>query len=331
MSETRRYLEIDVLKAVGVLAVILIHSVASWFEHEASQLDRTIHVATRFAVPAFVVASGFLYATLEPVPLRTTARRLRRILVPYLIASVLAQLWHMAQGEPRELSQVAFEFATGASFGPYYYVFVIVVLVCLTPLLAGANTRGLLLLWALILYPVISLYLLPDTLPDGGKGDLFWYARHPLHWLQYFLLGWLAHFHYDVLQGFAARHRATLAGAFAVLVVALVFLAAPGEAEGSELAAWLNIYASVALVFVVAVGIQRIPPWLHRLSDSSYAIYLFHLFFLYAAEVGLQAFGGVPHVMSIALAWAAGILGGVLLVVGARAALGARARTWLGA
>jgi surface polysaccharide O-acyltransferase-like enzyme len=282
-------------------------------------------------VPAFVAASGFLYASLEPVPLRTTLRRLQRILIPYLIASALAPVWHLSQGEPRELARIAFDLATGASFGPYYYVFVITVLVCFTPLIAGANMRGLLLVWALILYPVIALLQQSGALEPGGDGDLFWYGRHPLHWLQYFLLGWIVRFRYDALAGFAVRHKKLLAPALAVIVALLVYAATPGEVGGSTFASWFNIYASIALVFVVAAGVVSIPAWLHRLSDSSYAIYLFHLFFLYAAQVGLEAVGEVPRGVSILVSWAAGLLGGVGLVVAVRAALGARARTWLGA
>ena len=134
-----RFPGIDAIKVAGIVTIVLIHALPPPWDATATPLERWLHQLTRFGVPGFLFASGFLYAP-GPADLATTRRRLRRILVPYLIASLLAQLWHLAHGAT--LSEAGGVLGRtccfGSSFGPYYYVFVIAVLVALTPVRSRA-------------------------------------------------------------------------------------------------------------------------------------------------------------------------------------------------
>ena len=52
-SGTERFAEVDWLKAVGILVVILIHTVRSPWEIGAAPVELWLGHVTRFAVPAF--------------------------------------------------------------------------------------------------------------------------------------------------------------------------------------------------------------------------------------------------------------------------------------
>jgi len=67
------------------------------------------------------------------------------------------------------------------------------------------------------------------------------------------------------------------------------------------------------------------------MSDSSYTIYLFHLFFLRVAVKYVPMQRGVLEPGMLALIWSIGVLGSLGLVWTARRILGSRSRTLLGA
>jgi len=327
----QRFAEIDALKAIGIVTVVLIHSIRSPWDAGVSQLEVWLGHVTRFGVPAFLFASGFLYATRSPVPWATSARRLRRIAVPYLVASALAQVWRALLGATTEVGagSVWLDLLLGSSFGPYYYVFVIAGLVLVTPVFARCSPAAIAAL--------AGILLLAQWCVDAAlvwQLPLYWHLRNPLLWWAFFATGWLARLHLAPLSAWLRAHRRRAAWALAIAVLALSALCGL-DAVAPRLwvrsAAWLDLYAILALIYVLASGDGRACRALRTLSDSAYAIYLFHLFFVLAA----QTFAPHPwqeiSLVSLAAPWAAGLAGPLLLVAGARAALGARARDWIGA
>ena len=141
--DPRRY-EVDLAKAVGIVAVVLIHSMRPYFDVEVSSVEKWLGSATKFAVPAFLAASGVLYGTLERVRSEVTRARLRRLLVPYLFASVAAQLfWVAFDSRTLVASEVLRDFVFASSFSPFYYVLQALLFVLAVPVLAQLRTRTL--------------------------------------------------------------------------------------------------------------------------------------------------------------------------------------------
>jgi peptidoglycan/LPS O-acetylase OafA/YrhL len=67
------------------------------------------------------------------------------------------------------------------------------------------------------------------------------------------------------------------------------------------------------------------------LSDASYSIYLWHIFFVdAAAELVPPPFREIAF-LPIAIPWLAGLLGSISLVAAVQALLGRRSRDWIGA
>src|SRR5262245_6606354 len=80
-----RFTSIDVLKATAIIVVIWIHAFQQ-FGNTEPLIIRRLAFLTRFAVPAFFFASGFLRAQGRLLPLREFAvHQLARLLVPYFV------------------------------------------------------------------------------------------------------------------------------------------------------------------------------------------------------------------------------------------------------
>jgi peptidoglycan/LPS O-acetylase OafA/YrhL len=94
---------------------------------------------------------------------------------------------------------------------------------------------------------------------------------------------------------------------------------------------WLGIYATLALLLTASLGRRSQGRALHELSDGSYAIYLFHLPFVLPAREALVPAPGLFEPLAVAVPWAAGVAGPLLLIALARRALGPRSRAWIGA
>ena len=330
MSEPRdRRVEIDALKTAGILTIVLIHSMRTYWDPSISTLEVWIGHATRFGVPAFLCASGFLYATTSPVPLTVTAGRARRILVPYLVASLAAQLFRYWRGQLPETGAIWSDLLIGATFGPFYYVFVIAMLLLVTPGFAHLSRRTIAICAGVSLatqWPVDTAYF--GTLP------LAWHLRNPLLWWPYFLLGWSVRLYATPLASFVERRRPVLVPCLIASVGLLPYASTLGGTASLlvvRTAAWLDVYAILALIAVATHGLPRSPAWLRFLSDATYAIYLFHLFFLMPVRDHLALPEGHAELGPIALPWLAGLLGSLLLVVAARALLGRSSRNWIGA
>jgi surface polysaccharide O-acyltransferase-like enzyme len=322
----KRFAEIDALKSIGILTVVLIHSVRAPFDPGISTFEIWLGHLTRFAVPAFLISSGFLYAGVPATSARTF-QRLRRIGIPYFAASLLGQAFWAARGEQTETGHWPSDLLFGSSMGPYYYVFVIFGLVLVTPLFARLGRRA----QVGALCVLVALQWWVDA-ASGMLTSFFWHLRNPLLWWAYFATGWMLRPAYDPLRRFL-RSRRTFALAVCVAAVALLS-ALSGLAEPRLLvrtAAWLNIYAICTLIFVTACGSERVPSALRALSDASYPIYLLHMFFVLAATglftLPARSFAPLPTL----LAWAAGILGSISIIAALKAVLGDRSKDWIGA
>lgn len=322
-----RRLEPDLLKAVGIGVVVLIHSMRSPFAPGVSGVEVWLGDVTRFAVPGFLLASGLLYATRAPVPWATTRGRLARILLPYLVASALAQAVLFGLGSPREPLYVLRDFALASSFFHYYYVWIALLFVLSAPLLARAGSGVLIVVLGLAL---VAQYVIESQ--AMGLLPFVWHVRNPLLWGAYFVLGWLVGLHFPAVRAWLAPHRRAAVAFATAAVIGLAAAAALDLGFGwARAVQWLGIYAVLALLLSVSLGRQTHSPALRELSDATYTIYLFHVFFVDLARRAIRPAPGEFEPFAILLPWGAGLAGSLALVWLGRRALGERSRSWLGA
>jgi fucose 4-O-acetylase-like acetyltransferase len=322
----RRLAEVDAVKAIGILTVVWIHTLGPiWSPEATSHTIWWTHV-TRFAVPGFLAASGYLYATEGRVLGDVTGRRLVRILVPYAVGSLGAELFWWLRGLPR-WGELASDLAFGAAFGQYYYVPQIVLLVLLSPLLARLPGVALGLLTALA---VVGQGLV-ESAAVGADLDLFWSIRNPLRWGAYFLVGWQLRLNRAALLAWLApRRRGVVVAAVLAAALCAGFPATHTSPAGPRLAAWLGVYATLTAIYATSAGRPAVPPGFRALSDATYAIYLLHLFFVIPLREALGP-SLVPEVARSLAVWAGGLLGSLAAIALLRRLLGERARLLVGA
>jgi peptidoglycan/LPS O-acetylase OafA/YrhL len=316
-----RYPEIDVLKALCVLGVVLQHSLRVGWDPGITATEIWLWNMTRFAVPGFFLASGFLYATASAVVAGTTARRLRRILAPYLVASLAAELWKVTRGTNISASSVLLELVSGNALGIYYYVFVLFWLVLFTPLFARLPRSGL--------PAVVAVLVLAQFLQRSGWITMgpMWSWRSPLVWWVYFFLGWWIRMNEDAFRRWIVRRRApaTIVSAVAVLLCAIImaFTAAFHMAI-------MTTGAYAVLGFILAAFWGRREAWRSArvLSEASYPIYLFHVFFILA--VGPLIGPDANLVTRLTVLCAVGIAGPLVLTALAQKAFGRYSRDLVG-
>lgn len=323
----RRFAEIDNLKAAGIATVVLIHCLRSPWDPMIAPAEVWLGHMTRFGVPAFLVASGFLYASDVGVSLRVTARRLRRIVLPYLLVSLAAQAWWAILEVSTETGSFWLDLALGSSMGPYYYVFVITLLVAVTPIFSRLPPR---VVAALTIAMIAAQWYVDAAI--GMPIVMFWHSRSPLLWWAYFLIGWQFCRHHTTVSRWIAARGAALPIALAIAIAALGAASAASESYlVVRSAAWLNVYAILALIVALSCGRESSPGPLRYLSDSSYAIYLLHLFFVTSIERYLPAPPLRVEFLPIAVAWLFGLLGPIVLLTALQRILGSRSRDVLGA
>jgi surface polysaccharide O-acyltransferase-like enzyme len=319
--------EVDLLKAIGIAVVVLIHSARAPWDPNATPLEVWLGSATRFAVPAFLFASGYLTAG-DPAPLASLAARLRRLLVPYLLASLLAEIFRVWYGNPWTLRSVIEDVAFGNAFGPYYYVFVALQLTLLVPILAAVPRLS----FALVFVASLAWQVWSE-LGFWIPAPLFWDLRIGARWAPYFLLGWWLAERRVMVSEAAQRHGTPLLAGLAALVISL--LAGMAVVERASFAgralAWSHVYAMIALLMVLALRVQRLVPSLTYLSDSTYFIYLYHLLVVYTVVSYRLAPSDRFELIWLAGAWLAGLGVPLLALLALQRRFGARTRIWLGA
>lgn len=177
MAQKERIPQLDVFRAIAIIAVIAIHATSRTL---AETLDTSlfhpflfINKFSQFAVPSFVFLSGFVlfYNYIDrPLGGKTLAkfysRRLIYIIVPYLVFSVLYFILKMTAGHTwgMPLNEQAAKFGkylwTGTAYTHLYYIIIIIQFYVLFPLMLWCLQKvRRLAAWA----PLIGLALQWDS------------------------------------------------------------------------------------------------------------------------------------------------------------------------
>jgi peptidoglycan/LPS O-acetylase OafA/YrhL len=321
-----RYPELDVLKAVAIVGVVLIHALPPFWVPGSHGMALEL---TRFAVPSFLAVSGFLYYQPQPVSLQVLRRRLRRILPPYVCVSLTAYVYGLVRPEHVTTHSLIRGLLLANMFGVYYYVFVLIELLCLTWMFSRMSRRAVFGLFAitsgLLVWMMLSAW---DT-----RMDTIWLLRNPLLWAPWFLLGWVAAAHRQAVLAFASRHRQAILLACIAVIAAWVTLFLTGMLAGrAQRTAGVPLMAATMVgVFAFARGKQNNPRLIDATSESTYAIYLLHPFFTQEVLHFLAPWSPAASAVSIVLAWAGGLLGSAITITVARRLLGPYSRDVIGA
>lgn len=326
MEPTQRLHEIDLVKAVAIVTVVLIHAQDGLQGYDPA-LERFLREWTRFAVPLFLLAAGFLF-TKSAVGTAELARKLSgRILLPYLICSIF-MLWFRATWlfEPRlgtaDPVALGLLLLSGRTLGIYYFVALISVLYALSLWWRQWPIPPLYLLWGVCGIGSLIVLNRPRIVVALAVVGAFMY-----------LTGWLLSLHYAALRPrLRSQSGALLALALAVEVAyALLITRLP---TGS----WFYPPLTLAHYFAIfggllAVGVRwpvDAPP-IRFLSESSYAIYLLHFPILRAMQYAFLTPQNAAQLPALLVPWIAATVATSLFILLFRQLLGRRSFYLIGA
>jgi surface polysaccharide O-acyltransferase-like enzyme len=248
------------------------------------------------------------------------------------VASLAAEaFWRLRGGGP-QLGSVLLDLLFGGAFGPFYYVPMIALFAALVPVLVRLRHAAL----AVAVAGAVALQLdcavqydFEGTIPGHV---LFWRYRNPVPWGGYFLVGWLLGTQREAVIARLGRSRRV----FAALAASGVLLAGGpplllASPAGVAFASWVLIWSLLAFLFALSAGRRGVPRALVALSETTYAIYLLHLFFVIPVHGSFHLVSGERNLAAILASWAAGLAGPLLVVAASRRLLGARSRLVVGA
>jgi peptidoglycan/LPS O-acetylase OafA/YrhL len=310
---------LTVLRGLAILAVLLNHaSMLGLNLLEENGRSSALYGLTAcnqipmFAVPAFLFLSGYFtaYASHGASPAscwHVTRVRLRGLLWPYLIWSLVVYAGQIATGKGYAIAEFARRFVLGQVALPYYFVPLLIQFYLLAPLVvryAKERARLLFTISATLQLVTMGLFYLriydvPLTRPfevlvDAGPA-LF------VRWTLFFALGAIVWYHRRAFRVHLAPLKWWLLGAVVVLGVLSIVeseIAAryvdtlPEARHMTKLSTTLFSLA-VILFFVALDRVQfSLAEWIELIGARSYGIYLIHY---HAMLYGLR---GIEHWMS---------------------------------
>jgi len=317
---------IDHIKAAAIVAVVFTHAGKSGWLPRADSYDFFLTwVWTLFHVPSFLFVSGFLYARSFGVDLAHVRSRLSRVLIPYLIASCVAQLAGVTTA--RSLGDVAYQFATASSLGVYYYIFVIVLCIPLIWPLSRIGRRGVWAAWLACVVLTVAFELERSLQPATS---LLWSLRDPLEKFQlgYFLSGWLAALVLPEISRLYDRHSrlvALLSGAACLLGLAMF-----ARLVELPIGTFQRVVYTFGVIGTISIAAHGRPagPVVRFLGDASLSLYLYHRIFQLLARPLTDGWSDPLRILGQVVF---GLGGASLLVLVGRRLLGApRSRRLLG-
>jgi len=320
-----RYAAIDHLKAMAIIAVCVTHALPNVLERGATSVDRIVTAMLSFHVPAFLFAAGFLATRRGRVDARSVGAQLGRILVPYLLASLVASMLFRWQAVTPH--HVVFWLVTGAALGIYYFVPVLVFCLLTLPLVSRIGVVPLGgVIAALAAYAVLVWQDPTWRLTTG----FFWSIRDVFmqFYLGDFLLGVLGARLLPSLQRLHTRAAPLCLTAALLMIASFAWVAA-----GEKLTMWAPVarggYLLGVIGLIAVVAPRGVAPGPVRfLSEATLTIYLYHHFLYPTLMPQLRA--SLPHGIAVVVTAACGLALGVAVAWAGRRILGGRSRVLIG-
>jgi membrane-bound acyltransferase YfiQ involved in biofilm formation len=287
---------------------------------------RAIEQLIAFAIPTFLVVSGFFMAFAAKrqatVSWRTVKIRVWYLFIPYLLWSAVIFLLEVLQGDSGDLGQYLRRLLTGSVTDGYYYVPMIIQMFFLSPLLvrlARWNWRLLLVGTAALLIFVQILLYLNDTGTAVPQPLLFWTQS----WLFpgnlfWFALGVVVGFNLHPCKTWLNQHRRLwLVTAVILFPLCLIEWEIVQRLSGqpflpTRLTLLDSIYAAV-FIFALLAFENANPPRAQQISDlgpKSYGVYLTNTLALEVTARSIAVFLPVilaAQILFQPILWAAGL------------------------
>lgn len=266
---------LDYLKALAILMVVFIHSSISAYKSNQYVVLDFIDYFFRVSVPLFIFISGFLSYEIN---FNKVLNRLPRIVIPFLIFSSLGQVLKAIQLGSVNYLDFFYNVLLGKTFGTYYFVFIILYLYLLAPIIS----RFLRYLNSLLLFSTFTsiLYLMGIEY-NFTNSFLFdnsdFVLRSPFIWTSFFLFGFWCKKYYDKISIIQPIVIGALSIPLLLFYGANYFLHFTSQVGFLSLTWFFYSFVAILFLFVTSVKFKK-NILASRISKHSYLIYLIHFF-----------------------------------------------------
>ena len=279
-------------RAIAIIAVVMIHTTP------AGQWQVFCKPFINFAVATFIFLSGYLTKTDNDNWLKFYIRRITRVLVPYIIWTVIYSIPDIRSAG---LSALVKNLLCANATTTLYYIFVYIQFVLLAPLLGKlAKSPYRHLGWLIAPLSVILFKYIPvfGDIQLGKHIELFWNDA---------CLGWFTFYYLGLILGntiidrqFNIRNLAVLYCASLLLQMAegyLWFTVDPaGCGSQLKLSSILSSTIFMLIIYCVLNRGSHEPKsrLLCSIGDYSFGIYLVHMIFLNGLQ-HLEFYSAIPY------------------------------------
>lgn len=293
MSGKDKYWELDFIRAISIIAVVVIHSTASIIE--ASNMSGFIAVIfnqlSRFSVPAFLIVSGILAfrsSTTHSINV-LWRKRVADIVVPYLVWSTIGLLF----SSDFSIRTLIFTYVFGqGAFYQLYYIVVLIQFYLLLPIFvfAAQNIRRVVGVCSASCLLVLGYEMSLRQGVDLGVFNRLIQCTF-IAWMGYFVVGCYIGKNYKRFIEFINNSK-TYRLVLITMIISFVLISDSyylwGE-QGHDITEPLFnffridvvVFACVIVWFLFKIGIKASRSnFIKMLYDNSFGIYLSHLFIL---------------------------------------------------
>lgn len=290
-----RYKELDMLRGIAILAVILIHIsgvviTSSQIDIETETFFIIINQLSRFAVPVFLFLSGLgltLSQKMSEGYFVFLKKQILKILPLYLLWSVVYLIAGNLGQQISPLEAIK-SITSGGSYYHLYYVPLIIIFYILYPFLRGISKNNAAII--LILLITVSSQWADELFSTGLLKE----QRNPLNWCIYFVVGiWFAQHLEEIKEKVKARQKliamlyfVATAGIVCEAFIYMKIGISLGDATTSMRPSVI-IYSIIFVLFIMTLQFQNknVTYVLNQLSKVSYGVYLSHAIILASCSV----------------------------------------------
>lgn len=263
-SKKQYFPEVDVVKGIAILLVILGHSFCQYPVNVGENFPVLASVVRSFQMPLFFMASGFLFSLNTPFSL-FLKKKLRRIVIPFFVFGLLSvSLKYAAAPFTRNGSIDMAEALLGIIQGhSYWFLYTLMLLMTVSLLVKNK--------WMLLTMSVISISIC--ALTDIESVNLFTIGR-TVYYFPYFIFGLFLRQGYGLIKKMSHKYKI-----FAAFVLGLGYILAMIYGTVSEGASCyvIALLGSLMVWFSVLCLVQFNLRLLKHFGRYSLQYYLNHL------------------------------------------------------
>ncbi|MCB2293947.1 acyltransferase [Clostridium algoriphilum] len=309
----------EIIRAICIICVMLIHC-QNGIEYEDSPLFSfnydywlIFRQFVNFPVAVFVFLTAYFtnITKVEQKPLKYYGSRVRRLVIPFLVWSILYSIINIAKGGFNvDVTKIIFNIVTGQASTPLYYIVVLIQLVIITPLLIKCLRNKYLNLVALCITPTFLIIMYAYTYIT--KDQIPFYATVFPGWFLFYYIGL-----HVKLNGFKSRKKdgagsKNVSKALIIMGCALLFsiiecygmlyLKFPVGFASSQvkISSFLYSFSLINLIFAVKGNkiITKVN-FVTRIGNYSYGIFYVHCFWILIVSKGMSYIPSIHNILPV--------------------------------